>query len=52
MRAIYLIITGGTMEKVYCEQSGTVLNRISKIERYFEVASLAGLGRAGNLADE
>jgi L-asparaginase len=36
MRTIYIITTGGTMEKVYSEQSGTVLNRASKIGRYLE----------------
>ena len=35
MRRIYLIATGGTIEKVYQEQTGTVQNVASKIDRYF-----------------
>ena len=34
MQTIYLITTGGTIEKMYSEQSGVVLNRASKIGRY------------------
>lgn len=34
MKKIYVITTGGTIEKVYSEQKGTVLNSASKIERY------------------
>lgn len=36
MRTIYLITTGGTIEKMYSEQSGAVLNSASKIGRYLE----------------
>ena len=31
---IYLLSTGGTMEKVYSEQTGSVVNDESKIDRY------------------
>jgi L-asparaginase len=34
MKVIYLITTGGTIEKVYSEQSGAVANHTSKIDRY------------------
>jgi L-asparaginase len=37
---IYLIATGGTIEKVYNEQSGTVQNVDSKIGRYFRLLRL------------
>ncbi len=40
MRTIYIITTGGTMEKVYSERSGAVLNRVSKIERYLKLLRL------------
>jgi L-asparaginase len=33
-RAIYVLTTGGTMEKVYSERSGDVANVESKIDRY------------------
>jgi L-asparaginase len=33
-RVIYVLTTGGTMEKVYFEQTGTVANADSKIDRY------------------
>jgi L-asparaginase len=36
MQTIYLITTGGTIEKAYSEQSGRVLNAISKIREYLE----------------
>jgi hypothetical protein len=36
MQTIYLITTGGTIEKIYSEQSGRVLNVISKIREYLE----------------
>lgn len=39
---IYLITTGGTIEKVYSEQEGTVLNSESKIERYLSQLRLPG----------
>ena len=34
MQTIYLITTGGTIEKMYSEQSGAVLNSASKIGQY------------------
>jgi L-asparaginase len=34
MQTIYLITTGGTIEKMYSEQSGVVLNSASKIGQY------------------
>jgi L-asparaginase len=36
MRTIHLITTGGTIEKVYSEQSGAVLNAASKIGQYLK----------------
>jgi L-asparaginase len=36
MQTVYLITTGGTIEKMYSEQSGAVLNRTSKIEPYLK----------------
>ena len=36
MRTIYVITTGGTIEKVYSEQVGAVSNSHSKIERYLK----------------
>jgi len=35
MQRIYIIATGGTIEKVYSEQTGAVQNVDSKIDRYF-----------------
>jgi len=34
MQCIYLLSTGGTIEKIYSEQSGAVENRAAKLERY------------------
>jgi len=36
MQTIYLITTGGTIEKAYSEQSGAVLNVASKIGAYLQ----------------
>ncbi len=36
MRDIYVIATGGTLEKEYSEQLGVVVNNKSKVERYLE----------------
>ncbi|MGA1982164.1 MAG: asparaginase [Acidobacteriaceae bacterium] len=36
MRTIYVVTTGGTIEKRYSEQAGTVLNDASKIGQYLE----------------
>lgn len=36
MKVIYLITTGGTIEKVYSEPNGTVANFTSKIDRYLQ----------------
>ncbi|MGB6742434.1 MAG: asparaginase domain-containing protein, partial [Terracidiphilus sp.] len=36
MQIIYLITTGGTIEKMYSEQSGAVLNSASKIGQYLK----------------
>jgi L-asparaginase len=33
---VYLLSTGGTIEKVYSEQTGTVVNDETKIERYLQ----------------
>ena len=35
MQRIYVIATGGTIEKVYSEQTGAVQNAGNKIDRYF-----------------
>jgi L-asparaginase len=36
MKTIYLLTTGGTIEKVYSEGTGSVTNAESKIDRYFK----------------
>jgi L-asparaginase len=36
MNSVYVICTGGTMEKVYSERSGAVLNESHKIEQYLK----------------
>ena len=40
MVVIYVITTGGTIEKVYSEQNGTVANLDNKIDRYLRVLRL------------
>ena len=40
MQRIYVIATGGTIEKVYSEQTGNVQNLGSKIDRYFRLLRL------------
>ena len=40
MRRIYLLSTGGTIEKVYSEQSGVVENRAAKLDRYLRMLRL------------
>ena len=40
MQRIYLLSTGGTIEKVYSEQSGTVENRAAKLDRYLNMLRL------------
>ncbi len=40
MLRIYVIATGGTIEKVYSEQTGNVQNLASKIDRYFRLLRL------------
>ena len=40
MLRIYVIATGGTIEKVYSEQTGSVENLDSKIDRYFRLLRL------------
>lgn len=44
MQRIYVVATGGTIEKVYSEQTGTVQNLDSKIERYFHQLRLPDAG--------
>jgi len=41
MRAVYVLTTGGTIEKVYCENAGSVANLESKIDRYLRVLLLS-----------
>ena len=40
MAAIYVLTTGGTIEKVYSEQTGEVRNLDSKIDRYLKLLRL------------
>jgi len=40
MQRIYLLTTGGTIEKVYSEQSGAVVNRAAKLDRYLQMLRL------------
>jgi L-asparaginase len=40
MMHIYVLTTGGTIEKVYSEQTGEVRNRDSKIDRYLGLLRL------------
>ena len=40
MKTIYLITTGGTIEKVYSEHTGAVANVTSKIDRYLKFLRL------------
>ena len=40
-RVIYVLTTGGTMEKVYSEQTGSVANVESKIDRYLRLLRLS-----------
>lgn len=40
MQRLYVITTGGTIEKVYSEQTGNVQNLDSKIDRYFRLLRL------------
>lgn len=43
MQKIYLLSTGGTLEKVYSEQSGSVENAGTKIDRYLRFLRLPDL---------
>jgi L-asparaginase len=43
MKSVYLISTGGTIEKSYSEQGGVVRNSASKIERYLQLLRLPDL---------
>jgi L-asparaginase len=36
MPTVYVLTTGGTIEKMYSEQAGTVVNEASKIEQYLD----------------
>jgi L-asparaginase len=40
MKTIYLLSTGGTIEKVYSEHTGSVANVSSKIDRYLRLLRL------------
>ena len=40
MTVIYVVTTGGTIEKAYSEQTGSVANLNNKIERYLQVLRL------------
>ena len=42
MSTIHLLSTGGTIEKIYSEQTGTVQNLDSKIDRYLKMLRLPG----------
>jgi len=43
MQTVYVITTGGTIEKAYSEQLGAVLNTTSKIEQYLKLLRLPDL---------
>ena len=43
MESLYLITTGGTIEKVYLERTGSLANIDTKIERYLRKLRLPGL---------
>ena len=43
MNVVYVITTGGTIEKTYSEQQGVVSNAASKIERYLHLLRLPDL---------
>ena len=43
MQRLYVLCTGGTIEKVYSEQSGSVQNLDSKIDRYLSALRLPEL---------
>jgi L-asparaginase len=43
MQTVYIISTGGTIEKVYSEQTGSVANLDTKIDRYFRLLRLPDL---------
>ena len=36
MQRIYLVTTGGIIEKVYAEESGAAANSVSKIDHYLK----------------
>ena len=40
MKAIYVVTTGGTIEKVYSEQTGSVANFDNRIQRYLQLLRL------------
>jgi L-asparaginase len=40
MQTIYVLTTGGTIEKMYSEQAGTVVNDASKIGQYLDMLRL------------
>jgi len=43
MQRVYVLTTGGTLEKVYSEQTGVVQNLDSKIDRYLRALRLPDL---------
>jgi len=43
MQRVYVLCTGGTIEKVYSEQTGSVQNLDSKIDRYLRALRLPDL---------
>jgi L-asparaginase len=42
MNVIYVVTTGGTIEKGYSERTGTVANQRNKIEQYLQLLRLPG----------
>ena len=52
MRRIYLLSTGGTIEKVYSEQSGVVENRAAKLDRYLRMLRLPDCRNPQHPSDE
>ena len=43
MQTLYVIATGGTIEKVYLEPTGSVANLVTKIDQYLRLLRLPSL---------
>ena len=42
MNVIYVVTTGGTIEKEYSERTGSVTNLSNKVQRYLQLLRLPG----------